>query len=195
MHMHMSFWWGTDVGDVLFKGLTINTNGGLITLCLILTGLSIVYEGLKVHGAKMRARAARERSRPGSYPPSESATLLSLEPTPGLLRSVTQRGCAILTEVTMFLFHNMLGYAIMLMVMIYNGYLFVAVVSGMALGYFLFGHMSMKVNMENIQAKQTNAICSARCLQTAESCAMTHSVPCSSSLSHPNRSNYQTLGS
>lgn len=62
----------------------------------------------------------------------------------------------------------MLGYALMLTVMIYNGYLFVAVVGGMALGYFFFGHLSMKVNMENFQARQTNAICTARCMQTGK---------------------------
>ncbi|XP_058831339.1 uncharacterized protein LOC131689953 isoform X2 [Topomyia yanbarensis] len=166
MHMHMSFWWGADVGDVLFKGLAVNTTGAMVALCLVLTGLSILYEGLKVHGAKVRMRTARERSRSGSCPPSESATLLSLEPSPGLLRVLAKRGSAFLAEATVFLFHNMLGYALMLMVMLYNGYLFLAVVGGMALGYFLFGHMSMKVNMENIQARQTNAICAARCLQT-----------------------------
>lgn len=168
--MHMSFWWGSDVGDVFFKGLTVNTTGAMVALCVTLTVLSILYEGMKVHGAKVRARAARERKRSGSCPPpSESATLLSLELPPSGLRPLSRRVCAFLAEATVFLFHNMLGYALMLTVMIYNGYLFVAVVGGMAIGYFLFGHMSMKVNMENVQARQTNVICTARCLQTDSS--------------------------
>lgn len=166
MHMHMSFWWGSDVGDVFFKGLTVSTTGAMVALCLTLAVLSIVYEGLKVHGAKVRAKAARERKRSGSCPPSESATLLSLEASPSTFWPLSRRFCAFFVEATIFLFHNMLGYALMLTVMIYNGYLFVAVVGGMALGYFLFGHMSMKVNMENVQARQTNVICTARCLQT-----------------------------
>lgn len=170
MHMHMSFWWGSDVGDVFFKGLTVNTTGAMVALCVTLTVLSIVYEGMKVHGAKVRARAARERKRSGSCPPpSESATLLSLELPPSGLRPLSRRICAFLAEATVFLFHNMLGYALMLTVMIYNGYLFVAVVGGMAIGYFLFGHLSMKVNMENVQARQTNVICTARCLQADSS--------------------------
>ncbi|XP_055534259.1 uncharacterized protein LOC129723827 isoform X2 [Wyeomyia smithii] len=193
MHMHMSFWWGADVGDVFFKGLTVNTTGAMVALCLVLIALSIAYEGLKVHGTKVRARTARERTRPNSCPPSESATLLSLEPNPGLLRPLVQRVGAFLVEATMFLLHSMLGYALMLMVMFYNGYLFLAVVGGMALGYFFFGHLSMKVNMENVRARQTNVICTARCLQTAESCAMSHSAPCPSSRPHQNRSNYKTL--
>lgn len=164
--MHMSFWWGADVGDVFFQGLTVSTTGAMVALCLTLTVLSIVYEGMKVHGAKVRARAARERKQSPSCPPSESATLLSLETAPGIIRPLSRRFCAFIAEATIFLMHNMLGYALMLTVMIYNGYLFVAVVGGMALGYFFFGHLSMKVNMENFQARQTNVICTARCLQT-----------------------------
>lgn len=48
MHMHMSFWWGADVGDVFFKGLTVNTTGAMVALCVTLTVLSILYEGMKV---------------------------------------------------------------------------------------------------------------------------------------------------
>lgn len=186
----MSFWWGSDVGDVFFQGLTVNTTVAMVALCVTLTVLSILYEGLKVHGAKVRARAARERKRSGSCPPSESATLLSLEPSPGLIRPLSRRFCAFFAEATVFLFHNMLGYALMLTVMIYNGYLFVAVVGGMALGYFLFGHMSMKVNMENVQARQTNVICTARCMQ-AESV----NPSASSSLEHqPSEQNFDGPG-
>lgn len=63
----------------------------------------------------------------------------------------------------MFLLHNTLGYALMLSVMLFNGYVFVAVVLGMGLGYFLFGHVSMRVNMENMQARTTKVICAPVC--------------------------------
>uniref|UniRef100_A0A182WFW2 Copper transport protein n=1 Tax=Anopheles minimus TaxID=112268 RepID=A0A182WFW2_9DIPT len=167
--MHMSFWWGSDVGDVFFSGLTVTGTGPMVALCLTLTALSVAYEGLKIHGAKVRARTARERVRSGSCPPSESATLLSLEGSVsnGPLSGSTLSGRVrkLLAEAVTFLFHSMLGYALMLTVMVYNGYLFIAVVGGMGLGYFLFGHLSMKVNMENIQAHQTKMICTTRCLQ------------------------------
>lgn len=120
----------------------------------------------------MRARTARERVRSASCPPSESATLLSLEgsvsngPLSG--SNLSRRIRKLAAEAVTFLFHSMLGYALMLTVMVYNGYLFVAVVGGMGLGYFLFGHLSMKVNMENIQAHQTKMICTTRCLQQGE---------------------------
>ncbi|XP_041780754.1 high affinity copper uptake protein 1-like isoform X1 [Anopheles merus] len=167
--MHMSFWWGSNVGDVFFSGLTVNGTGPMVALCLTLTALSVAYEGLKIHGAKVRARTARERVRSASCPPSESATLLSLEgsvsngPLSG--SNLSRRIRKLAAEAVTFLFHSMLGYALMLTVMVYNGYLFVAVVGGMGLGYFLFGHLSMKANMENIQAHQTKMICTTRCLQ------------------------------
>ncbi|XP_053669856.1 uncharacterized protein LOC128720222 [Anopheles nili] len=167
--MHMSFWWGSDVGDVFFSGLTVNGAGPMVALCLTLTALSVAYEGLKIHGAKVRARTARERVRSAPCPPSESATLLSLEggsvsngPAMNISAGRIRR---LLAEAITFLFHSMLGYALMLTVMVYNGYLFVAVVGGMGIGYFLFGHLSMKVNMENIQAHQTKMICTTRCLE------------------------------
>lgn len=167
--MHMSFWWGSDVGDVFFSGLTVNGPGPMVALCLTLGALSVAYEAFKIHGAKVRARTARERVRAASCPPSESATLLSLEGSVGQGPlsggPLTRRIGMLLSEAIVFLFHSMLGYALMLTVMIYNGYLFVAVVGGMGLGYFLFGHLSMKVNMENFQAQRTKMICTTRCLQ------------------------------
>lgn len=50
MHMHMNFWWGTDVGDFFIKGFTINGSGQMISLCISLFVLSIASEGLKVSG-------------------------------------------------------------------------------------------------------------------------------------------------
>jgi hypothetical protein len=57
----------------------------------------------------------------------------------------------------------------MLAVMMYNGYMFISVVLGAFIGYFLFGHISMKTNMENLQAIQTKIVCSSRCADSGES--------------------------
>lgn len=46
----------------------------------------------------------------------------------------------------------------MLFVMAYNVYVFASVVLGLGIGYFLFGHISMKTNMDNIRARTTNAL-------------------------------------
>jgi Ctr copper transporter family len=71
-------------------------------------------------------------------------------------------------EMSIFAFHNALSYGLMLAVMMYNGYIFIAVVLGAFVGYFLFGHISMKTNMENLQAIQTKIICSSRCAESGE---------------------------
>lgn len=33
----------------------------------------------------------------------------------------------------------------------------------MTIGYLIFGHISMKINMENVRAVQSRMICSTRC--------------------------------
>lgn len=73
-----------------------------------------------------------------------------------------------LKEISIFLFDSVLNYGLMLAVMLYNGYIFVAVVLGAFVGYFFFGHLSMKTNMENLQAIRTKMICSTRCADSGE---------------------------
>jgi hypothetical protein len=46
--MHMSFWWGTDIGDFFVKGFTIKGDVAVISLCISLFALSILSEALKV---------------------------------------------------------------------------------------------------------------------------------------------------
>ncbi|XP_037048265.1 high affinity copper uptake protein 1-like [Bradysia coprophila] len=163
MHHSMSFDWTTNVGDFFFKGLTINTAGSFTALCAVLIILSLTYELMKVHAAKVRARTARERLRSASCAPSETATLITSNSTTFGRQQFPQQLAKLSAEAAVFLLHNTLGYALMLSVMIYNGYLFITVVLSMGLGYFLFGHISMKVNMENMQARTTNVICAPIC--------------------------------
>lgn len=116
----------------------------------------------KVYDAKTRARAARERTRAAlCTPQSETATLLSTESTIIKKPFVEKLGKALIA-VVIFLLHNSLGYGLMLVVMLYNGYMFIAIVFGMGLGYFIFGHISMKINMENVQARRNAVICSPK---------------------------------
>uniref|UniRef100_A0A336K857 Copper transport protein n=1 Tax=Culicoides sonorensis TaxID=179676 RepID=A0A336K857_CULSO len=163
--MHMSFWFGYDIGDFFFKGLVIDSTGKLIVLCAILMILSICFEAMKVHNAQTRAKAARElkTGRVMSETTSDSP-LLNLQPeNPNNSRPCLNKTLKGLKEAAFFLIHNALGYALMLTVMIYNGYLFIAVVAGMTIGYLLFGHISMKINMENVRAVQSKVVCNTSC--------------------------------
>lgn len=122
-----------------------------------------------MHKTRTRAKAAREKQRSLSCSPSENATLLSAETTNGrfskpfLIEIVDG-----LKEIIIFAFHNILNYGLMLAVMLFNGYIFVSVAMGAFVGYFLFGHLSMKTNMENLQAIQTKIICSTNCANSGK---------------------------
>jgi hypothetical protein len=48
MHMHMNFWWGTDIGDFFISGFKIDGAVAVTVLCMVLFVLSILSEGLKV---------------------------------------------------------------------------------------------------------------------------------------------------
>lgn len=158
----MTFHWSSDIGDFFFNGLTINTVPSLVILSVVLIILSVIYEGFKVHSASVRARAAREQICAISCAPSETANLLITDQN-GPRTPFLKRFTKFLGDVVVFLSHNALGYALMLSVMVYSGWLFVAVIFGMGLGYFVFGHISMKINMENVQARTTKVICAPGC--------------------------------
>lgn len=117
---------------------------------------------LQVHSASVRARAAREQIRAISCAPSETTDLLLTDQN-GPRVPFSKRFIGFFSDAIVFLMHNALGYALMLSVMVYSGWLFAAVVIGMGLGYFVFGHLSMKINMENVQARTTKVICEPSC--------------------------------
>lgn len=108
----------------------------------------------------MKAKAARLQ-RTSSAATSENTTLISMDSSANSsnTQSITHRFQCFIKEASVYLIHNALGYALMLTVMIYNGFLFIAVVLGMSVGYFIFGHISMRINMENVQARKTTVIC------------------------------------
>ncbi|XP_055913747.1 protein SLC31A2-like [Eupeodes corollae] len=164
-HHLMAFHWDTDVGLFLFPGLDITGVPALILLCGILILISIVYEAVKVFQTNSKSKIARERFRSVSSA-TETTNLLLLERRRS--RSNPSENCnskkllSIFAQALVFLFQNVTSYLLMLAVMVYNIYVFIAIVFGMGLGYFLFGHISMKINMENIRARTTNALCEER---------------------------------
>lgn len=115
----------------------------------------------QVYSAYARARVAREQIAAVSCAPSESANLLITEQNDP--NSFSKRFCRLISETIVFFCHNSIGYAVMLGVMMYSGWMFVAVILGMGLGYFFFGHVSMKINMESIHARTAKVICSQTC--------------------------------
>lgn len=49
MNMDMTFWFGSNIDNFLFKGLGIHTAWSMVVLCLIMMGFAIFYESFKVN--------------------------------------------------------------------------------------------------------------------------------------------------
>lgn len=185
----MTFFWGTDLGEFFFPGLEVNTATALAIASAITALFAILYEGIKVgpmkqhfpvkksnkfllffirqvYSANARAKLAREHMAAVSCAPSESANLLVTDQAT-IQNSFSKRLCRLSNETSVFFFHNSIGYLVMLAVMGYNGWVFLAVIFGMGIGYFFFGHISMKINMESIQVRTTNLVCAQTCPENA----------------------------
>ncbi|XP_026469726.1 probable low affinity copper uptake protein 2 isoform X2 [Ctenocephalides felis] len=131
----------------------------------------IIYESLKVIKTKLRMRAARETRIPGlpAGPcQNENSQLLSSSRSRFTIPDC-QTVKSLLRELSLHLLDGILGYAVMLSVMLYNGYMFIAVILGAAIGHFVFGYMSRKINMENVQARTTTSLCVSTCPDQASS--------------------------
>ncbi|XP_055703523.1 uncharacterized protein LOC129802015 [Phlebotomus papatasi] len=168
--MHdMTFWWDASLRQFIFPGWNVVSLGGFLGVCLLLACLAIFYEVLKVHHIFIRLQSLRhsqiQSPRPQCAPPSgESDTLLTDPPPTVVFGSPQARKIIQLAkEALVFLFHTTLGYFLMLAVMMYNGFVFLTVVSALTLAYFFLGHISMRLHMEHIRARHLTVTCSHRC--------------------------------
>uniref|UniRef100_A0A1B0CZP7 Copper transport protein n=1 Tax=Phlebotomus papatasi TaxID=29031 RepID=A0A1B0CZP7_PHLPP len=168
--MHdMTFWWDASLRQFIFPGWNVVSLGGFLGVCLLLACLAIFYEVLKVHHIFIRLQSLRhsqiQSPRPQCAPPSgESDTLLTDPPPTVVFGSPQARKIIQLAkEALVFLFHTTLGYFLMLAVMMYNGFVFLTVVSALTLAYFFLGHISMRLHMEHIRARHLRVTCSHRC--------------------------------
>ncbi|RVE65416.1 hypothetical protein OJAV_G00116330 [Oryzias javanicus] len=143
--MRMTFGVSSSV-TLLFDGWDVHSPAGMVLSVLLVLLLTLFYEVLKVWRVWLSASQLAVRAPACTAPPSmhsESASMLESSPeislapvelhAPGptnswLLR-VIQTGLHVLQVV--------LGYMLMLCVMSYNTWIFLGVVLGSVLGYFL----------------------------------------------------------
>lgn len=109
----------------------------------------------RMHMAQQQAVVASTSTNP-AQPPAPPRVMFH-DPAP------QQRCIQLSKEALIFFIQAVLGYFLMLAVMSYNGPVFLAVVVGMALGYFLFGHFTMALNCESQQLHHTTFKCSTNC--------------------------------
>ncbi|XP_044762269.1 copper transporter 5-like isoform X1 [Coccinella septempunctata] len=164
--MHMSFWWSSDVDDFLVYGFNISSPGFLSLLCICVVFFSFFFEWLRYLQTKQRQRELILRAKQLSLICANENTIL-------LARNITDRRnplnitvCdrALLfgTDLSLWFALQSLGYILMLIAMLYNGWLFIACIIGGGLGYFVFGQKFMKINMQNCQIIR-DTYCMATC--------------------------------
>ncbi|XP_023015283.2 uncharacterized protein isoform X1 [Leptinotarsa decemlineata] len=189
--MEDSFWWGTKVEHLLFKGFSSQFVGGLIGLCLFVGAMAFFFEYLRFIQTKQKQRELIIRVKQLKLLcPTDSAALLArtiTNPQNPLNITLFDRALLFGTEISLWLLLQNLGYFIMLAVMVYNAWFLVSAVIGGALGYFIFGHMFMKINLQNCQIMRS-AYCTQICGEAdvgsynrnGESTPVAHDTPSSS---------------
>ncbi|TKY74846.1 Copper transporter 5 [Spatholobus suberectus] len=125
--MHMTFYWSKKVTLLIDSWKTNDWTDYLLTLlaCLV---VSVFYQFLENRRISLRLIGA------GKPFPAEIET-------PLLRRSLAGNGAKVAVKVAgafLFAVSSAIGYLLMLAVMSFNGGVFVAIVVGLALGYFFF---------------------------------------------------------
>ncbi|XP_055691876.1 probable low affinity copper uptake protein 2 [Lutzomyia longipalpis] len=163
----MAFWWDASLGQFIFPGWNVVSLGGFIGVCILLICLAVFYEILKVHHIFIRLQGLRRSHtvspRTQCAPPSGESDTLLTEHAVVFGSPHARKVIQLCKEALVFLFHTTLGYFLMLAVMMYNGYVFLTVVSALTLAYFFLGHISMRLHMEHIRARHLTIRCSPRC--------------------------------
>ncbi|XP_071553925.1 protein SLC31A2 [Temnothorax nylanderi] len=161
--MHMSYWFGVDLGSFLFSGYNVTTVWGLVATCLGLAALAVLYEAMKVSQIHLQQAAIRPISRTTSAS-SESSSLLS-RVTPKNFGTHTRCGsCSRWTlQMLHWSLHTTLGYILMMTVMTYNAYITIALIIGAFFGYCIFGPTLVQLNMQRFHRKQAIVECDKNC--------------------------------
>lgn len=141
------------VNDFFVGGLNIHSTPGFVGLCFILATIAFLFEGMKLLQAKHKQSELKLRSRQlRTICASEASGLLANNAgTTRPIVTTQMRVCLVASDAGIWLVLHNLGYFLMLTVMLYNGWMFVSILLGSALGYFIFGQVFMKLNLQNCQ--------------------------------------------
>ncbi|XP_070811711.1 protein SLC31A2 [Pituophis catenifer annectens] len=133
MPMHFFF---SDQVILLFDFWDVHSAGGMVLSVFIIMLLTVLYEGIKVGKAKLIRHSqmavapsiSQENLREGISLNSEVGSTTS---------SLKKRLSWHLAETFLHVVQVFLGYLVMLAVMTYNTWIFLGVIAGSAIGYFL----------------------------------------------------------
>lgn len=136
MMMQMTFYFGIENVEVLFKAWNINSALGMVLSCLGIFVLAMLYEGLKVYRQVLLRDELKSNYK--QYESTSNNGTVVVENGNGRRgRVIWSRGHAI--QSLLHLIQITISYALMLIFMTYNAYLAIAILLGSTLGYFMFG--------------------------------------------------------
>ncbi|CAD6234205.1 GSCOCG00007650001-RA-CDS [Cotesia congregata] len=163
--MHMSFWFGTDLGTFLFNGFNVTTIRGFFCTCLGLIAIAIIYEAMKTLQIKLHQLTKAALAVDDSQATENSSLLSQIVPTFPRFSSSSQRWGIILWtfEVLHYSAQTTIGYIVMLVVMTYNIYICIALIIGSAIGYWIFSPILLYFNLKELKQKNKNISCSPGC--------------------------------
>jgi len=155
MMMSMTFNFNYKNVDILFPGITVNSVEGMICACIVMFILAILYEGLKVLRESLLSnhRCQEKAQQPPEYsPPTQMTSSSSNDQV--LVVNQNSRFTKMfksphITQTFLHLIQVTVSYMLMLVVMSYNGYLAISIISGATVGYFLFGWNKTSVHDVN----------------------------------------------
>ncbi|XP_072401008.1 uncharacterized protein [Diabrotica undecimpunctata] len=160
------FYWGIKVDHLLFKGFSSHSVPGLIGQCLFIGCLAFLFEFLRYVQTKQKQKELILRVKQLKLIcTTECAALIAqrvINPQNPLNITLFDRALLFGMEISLWLLLQNIGYLIMLAVMIYNAWFLVSAVIGGALGYFIFGQMFMKINLQNCHIMRS-AYCGQIC--------------------------------
>ncbi|GLV43774.1 Copper transporter 1B [Carabus blaptoides fortunei] len=199
--MHMSFWWDFKINNFLFWGYDITTLVVFTLTCCGLLLFGFAFEWIKILQAKVRHSgfhmAHSRRLCPGESDAlltnnQESSTSSAQQQVTTLpLSNKRNRLIYFTTDFILWQVQQILGYLLMLIVMVYNGYMMIAIVLGYGLGYFVFYPLIMRINIENYKIMQSASLCRPECEQESSALLSSNTVettiaPCHASTSTTN---------
>ncbi|XP_011506338.1 PREDICTED: probable low affinity copper uptake protein 2 [Ceratosolen solmsi marchali] len=164
--MYMYYWFGTKLQNFLFYGYNIITTYGLISTCLGLSALAILYEAMKLIQIRLQEITKEHNQVTKPTQNMDSSSLIS-ETSDKTIKAYSLSHCCTWMKWILELFHRcihvMLGYFLMLAIMTFNGYINVAIVLGSGIGYYIFGLILLKINLAKIKKHHRLAQCNPVC--------------------------------
>ncbi|XP_077299204.1 uncharacterized protein LOC143920271 [Arctopsyche grandis] len=176
--MHMSFWWDWDLGDFYIDGVSVRNAASMVFACIFMMILAMIFEGLKVietklhHENDMRIRRTtsgrcsddRNNLLNPDHVQNGAESSVNNRITIMIQSTLQSRYWILIGNVLLFSTNNFIKYLMMLGFMLYNGYLSVSIIIGIAAGYFIFGYIGCMYNIKSVlQSRKPVVVCMPDC--------------------------------